>query len=373
MSRLKYLLRKEFKQFLRHPFLKRMAIMYPMMVMFVMPMATNLDLTDCTVSIVDRNQTELSARLVHEIEALPFFIVTSHHVTYQDAMDEIEAGDATAIVEIPREFDKDWTLKQAQIYLSANAVDGMKGNLALQYLQQVVQDFSTAQVEEAYGDMSVAKTSVYVPTISSHHLYNETLNYKRFMIPGLMVFVLLVLTGLLPALNIVQEKEIGTIEQINVTPIGKIQFILSKLIPYWTIGLVALSICFLLCVLVYGFPPEGSYAALYGLAVVFIMTMSGIGLMVSNISQTMQQAVFVMFFIIMIFTLMSGLFTPVQSMPDWAQWIAAFVPPHYFVDGMRAIYIKGSTLADISKECLALVGFALSFGGLAVLTYQKQS
>lgn len=373
MARFKYLLRKEFKQFLRHPFLKRMAIMYPVMVMFVMPFATKLDLTDCTISIVDRNHTELSARLVHKIEALPFFIVTSHSATYTEAMNEIESGDATAIVEIPRDFDKDWTLKQAQVYLSANAVDGMKGNLALQYLQRVVQEFTEEQVKEDGGVGATSLLSASVPSVSIQHLYNETLNYKRFMIPGLMVFVLLILTGLLPALNIVQEKEIGTIEQINVTPVSKYQFILSKLIPYWIIGLTALSICFVLCVLVYDFPSLGSYAALYVMAVLFVMTMSGLGLMVSNISNTMQQAVFVMFFIMMIFTLMSGLFTPVQSMPDWAQWVAAFIPPHYFVDGMRAIYIKGSTLVDISKECLALAGFALSFGVLAVLTYQKQS
>lgn len=372
MARLKYLLRKEFKQFLRHPFLKRMAIMYPIMVMFVMPFATKLDLTDCTISIVDRNHTELSARLVHKIEALPFFIVTSHPATYTEAMEQIETGDATAIVEIPRDFDKEWTAKHAQIYLSANAVDGMKGNLALQYLQRVVQEFTEEQVNEEGGQVS-DMTLPTVPSVSIQHLYNETLNYKRFMIPGLMVFILLILTGLLPALNIVQEKEIGTIEQINVTPVSKYQFIFSKLIPYWFIGLTALSICFALCLIVYDFPPVGSYGALYVLAILFVMTMSGLGLIVSNTSNTMQQAVFVMFFVMMVFTLMSGLFTPVQSMPDWAQWCAAFIPPHYFVDGMRAVYMKGSSLVDISKECFALTGFAVSFGVLAMLTYQKQS
>lgn len=374
MTRLKYLLRKEFKQFWRHPFLKRMTIMYPILVMFLMPFATNLDLTNCAVSIVDHSQTELSSRLTRKIEALPFFNVTGHYATYKQAIKDIEEGNATVVVEIPRTFDKDWVTKQAQIYLSANAVDGMTGNLALQYLQQVVLEFAATEISDAgIQNTSNEKATGMMPRVSVQYLFNETLDYKHFMIPGLMVFVLLILTGLLPALNIVQEKEIGTIEQINVTPIDKWQFILSKLIPYWVLGLTALSICFILCFLVYSYTPVGSYWALYAIAVLFIMTMSAIGIIISNISTTMQQAQFVMFFLFMIFILMSGLFTPVESMPDWAQWIAAFIPPKYFVDGMRAIFLKGSTLIDIRVVCEALLGFALIFGLFAVQTYHKQS
>jgi len=193
------------------------------------------------------------------------------------------------------------------------------------------------------------------------------------MIPGLIVFALIALTAMLPALNIVSEKEKGTIEQMNVTPIHKYQFILAKLIPYWIIGLIAVTICIVLSGAVYGYLPKGSYASLYLLVFLFILTMSGIGLMLSNKSNTMQEAVFVMFFLMMIFTLMSGLFTPVQSMDSWAKWIADINPPRYFVDGMRAIYIKGSSFTQLSTEYIALTISSLLFGALAVYTYKKQN
>lgn len=197
------------------------------------------------------------------------------------------------------------------------------------------------------------------------------MNYKKFMVPALMVMLLTILCGFLPALNIVSEKEVGTIEQINVTPVGKFTFIFAKLVPYWIIGFVVLTIVVLLGRFMYGIAPQGSLFTFYLLASVFVFVVSGFGLVISNYSNTMQQAMFVMFFFMLIFILMSGLFTPVESMPGWAQIITIFNPMKYFIEIMRVVYLKGSGLEALSKQIIALLGFALFFNSWAVYSYRK--
>jgi ABC-2 type transport system permease protein len=191
------------------------------------------------------------------------------------------------------------------------------------------------------------------------------------MVPALMVMLLTMLAGFLPALNIVSEKEVGTIEQMNVTPVNKFTFILAKLIPYWIIGFIVLTICFILAALVYGLFPAGSLLTIGLFAGIYTLVVSGLGLIISNHSNTMQQAMFVMFFFIMVLILMSGLFTPINSMPPWAKAITLFNPLRYFIEVMRMVFLKGSVLADLIPQMLALVGFAIFFNTWAVISYRK--
>lgn len=191
------------------------------------------------------------------------------------------------------------------------------------------------------------------------------------MIPALMVMLLTMLCGFLPALNIVGEKEAGTIEQINVTPVGKFTFILAKLIPYWLIGFVVLTLCFILAWALYGIFPAGHFLVIYFFAIIFVLAVSGLGLVISNHSATMQQAMFVMWFCMLILILMSGLFTPVRSMPEWAQWITMLNPLKYFMQVMRMVYLKGSGFIDLLPQLGALLAFALFFNIWAVKSYRK--
>lgn len=207
--------------------------------------------------------------------------------------------------------------------------------------------------------------------LSVLNLYNPHLNYKVFMVPALLIMMLTLLCGFLPALNIVSEKEVGTIEQLNVTPLNKFVFILAKLVPYWIVGLVVLSIGLVLSAVLYGIVPSGSLWLIYFFSCIYILTMSGFGLIISNYSATMQQAMFVMFFFLMVFILMSGLFTPVRSMPDWAQWIAAFNPLTYFIQVMRMIFLKGCGLTDLWPQFGKMLCFMSVFAGVAVWSYRK--
>jgi ABC-2 type transport system permease protein len=193
------------------------------------------------------------------------------------------------------------------------------------------------------------------------------------MIPALMIMILAIICGFLPALNIVGEKENGTIEQMNVTPVSKFKFIISKLIPHWVVGFVSLTICFVVARLFYNLIPAGSILTIYILASVFVLAFSGFGLVVSNYAKTLQQAMFMMFFFVLTFIFMSGLYTPVENMPQWAQIISHFSPLKYMIQVLRLVYLKGSGFTELLTQFFALSAFAIFFNGWAVISYRKSS
>ena len=193
------------------------------------------------------------------------------------------------------------------------------------------------------------------------------------MVPGILVILLTLVGSNLAAVNIVKEKEIGTIEQINVTPIKKYHFVLGKLIPFWTIGLVVLTIGLLISRLFYGIIPVGSFITIYVFAAVYLLAVLGLGLLVSTYSVNQQQAMLLSFFLMMIFILLGGLYTSIDSMPVWAQWITKFNPVSYFIEVMRMVILKGSSLGDIKFHILKMFGFALVFNSWAILSYRKRS
>lgn len=368
---LKYLLEKEFKQLRRNSFLPRLIVMFPVMIMLVVPWITTMDIRDISVVVIDLDRSASSERLVKDIEASPYFRLEGVADSYSSALERMEHGAADAIVEIPSGFEKDLiTTGTTPVQLSINTVNGTRGVLGGSYLGALMANFSQRFLSET----PAALQAVSMPRIEliTQHRYNPLLDYKLYMVPALMVIILIVMCGFLPTLNIVSEKERGTIEQMNVTPVSKFMFIFAKLIPYWLMGVVILSICMALAYFVYGLYPKGNILIIYLFAFLFILSMSGFGLVISNHSNTMQQAMFVMFFFVMIFQLMSGLLTPIRSMPEWAQWITVFNPPRYFVQMMRIVYLKGGSLTDLSTEFFALLGFVAFFGIWAVISYRKR-
>ena len=193
------------------------------------------------------------------------------------------------------------------------------------------------------------------------------------MIPALFAIVMMLMTGFLPTLNIVGEKEAGTIEQMNVTPVPKWAFILSKLIPYWLIALFIISVCLLLAWLVYGLTPAGSVVWIYVLAMLLALFFSSFGLIISNYSDTMQQAIFVMWFFVVCILLLCGLFTPTRSMPQLAYLTTYVNPMHYFIDAIRTVYVRGGGFSDIAHQIFALLGIGLFMACWAVWSYKKNS
>lgn len=369
---LRYLIEKEFKQIFRNAFIPRLIVIMPLVMMLVTPWATNLEIKDMKLNVIDHDHSLLSQRLIQKITSSGYFRLTDLSATNDEALHSVEAGNADAIIEIAQHFERD-LLKEgtAPVMISANAVNGMKAGLGTQYLTAILTDFAGELREEA--GLTGQTTGVPRCELIPRYRFNPHLDYKIYMVPALMVMLLTLLTGFLPALNIVSEKECGTIEQINVTPISKTMFVLGKLIPYWIIGFVVLTLCMVIAALVYGLLPAGNSLLIYLFAAVYILVVSGLGLVISNYSDTIQQAMFVMFFFMMILLLMSGLFTPVNSMPDWAQRLTLINPLRYFIQVMRQVYLKGSDFTHLLPHFLALCTFALVFNIWAVLSYKKNS
>ncbi len=341
---IKYLIQKEFLQIRRNAFLPKLIIMFPIVIMCVMPWVMQMEVKNIVVDVVDVDHTVESQRLVQQIVASNYFIFGGQKATYAEAMKDIEKGRADVILEI----------REGKYLIAANAVNGTKGSMGSAYLSQIVcapiSTFSAASVLT---------------------LYNKQQNYKLYMIPALFAIVMMLMTGFLPTLNIVGEKEAGTIEQMNVTPVSKWSFILAKLIPYWLIALFVITVCLVLAWLVYGITPTGPVWLIYVLAMLLALFFSSFGLIVSNYSDTMQQAMFVMWFFVVSIMLLSGLFTPTRSMPQWAYLTTYVNPMHYFIDAIRTVFIRGGGLHETAHQILALAGIGTLMGCWAVQSYKK--
>ena len=344
---LKYLIQKEFLQIRRNAFLPKLIIMFPIVIMCVMPWVMQMEVKNIVVDVVDIDHTVESQRLVQQIAASNYFIFGGQKATYAEAVKDIEKGRADVILEI----------RDGRYLIAANAVNGTKGSMGSAYLSQILRGSS----------------SFLLPPSSTTTLYNKGQNYKLFMIPALFAIVMMLMTGFLPTLKIVGEKEAGTIEQINVTPVSKWSFILAKLIPYWLIALFIITVCLLLAWLVYGITPAGPVWLIYVLAMLLALFFSSFGLIVSNYSDTMQQAMFVMWFFVVSIMLLSGLFTPTRSMPQWAYLTTYINPMHYFIDAIRTVFIRGGGLHETAHQVLALAGIGTLMGCWAVQSYKKNS
>ena len=359
---LKYLIQKEFTQIRRNAFLPKLIVVFPIMIMCVMPWVMNQEVKNIKVTVVDNDRSTLSQQMVHSIEASNYFIFKGQQPTYRAALQEVEQSRADIVMVIPQDYSRDVTLgHQPQVLIAANAVNGTKGAMGSAYLTQIV----TAHVNP---DITAIQSRV-----STLFLYNKNLDFKLFMIPALFAIVMMRMTGFLPALNIVGEKEAGTIEQINVTPVSKWSFILAKLIPYWIIALFVITVCLLLAWAVYGITSVGPLALIYLLVLLLALFWSSFGLMISNYSDTMQQAIFVMWFFVVMMLLLSGLFTPTRSMPAWAYASTYINPMSYFIDAVRTVFIRGGGISSIWHQLLALLGIGSVMAIWAVVSYKKNS
>ncbi len=355
---IKYLIQKEFLQIRRNVFLPRLIIIFPIVIMCVMPWVMQMEVKNIVVDVVDIDRTVESQRLVQQIAASNYFIFGGQKNTYADAMKDIEKGRADVILEI----------RDGKYLIAANAVNGTKGSMGSAYLSQII----TSRQSTLNSQLS-ARHALTPGLQRTLNLYNKGQNYKLYMIPALFAIVMMLMTGFLPTLNIVGEKEAGTIEQINVTPVSKWSFILAKLIPYWLIALFVITVCLLLAWLVYGITPAGPVWLVYVLAMLLALFFSSFGLIVSNYSDTMQQAMFVMWFFVVSIMLLSGLFTPTRSMPEWAYLTTYVNPMHYFIDAIRTVFIRGGGLHETAHQVLALAGIGTLMGCWAVQSYKKNS
>ncbi len=366
-----FIIQKEFKQIFRNKGMLPLIFIMPLIQLLILSNAATFEVKNIKFSYIDNDKTAFSRELIEKFNASTYFNVVTNFSSNQLAETAMQKGQVDVVLEIPNHFERDLLKdKKTSLSVSINAIDGAAAGVENVYINQIVMDFNkNAQVE-----LLKPNELVYLPqnliTIPSFW-FNETLNYKTYMVPGILVLLVTMVTLFLSGMNIVREKEIGTLEQINVTPIKKYQFIIGKLLPFYLLGLLLLTIGLIISKLVFNIPMLGSLLLMYSYTSFYIMVILGIGLFISNFTETQQQAMFIAWFFMVIFILMSGLFTPIESMPVWAQRITDFNPIKYYVQVMRMVMLKGAGFTDILPQTLKILAYAFVVNGLAVLSYKK--
>ena len=372
MRTLKFLLQKEFRQIFRDPSIIRIIFVLPVIQLLVLPWAADYEIKDIRLSIVDHDHSTYSRQLISKITSTNYFLFQHYSDSYYSSEQEMEKGKVDIALEIPAGFEKDLVREdEAPLFLAVNAVNGTKAGLGSAYLQSIIRDFN-ADVRLKWIQLPRFNPELNIEVVTANW-FNPSMNYKFFMVPGILVVLLTMVGASLSALNIVKEKEIGTIEQINVTPVRKYHFILGKLIPFWVIGLIILSIGLTIAWLAYGIVPLGSMIVIYCFAAIYLLAVLGLGLLISTVTHNQQQAMLISFFLIMVFVLLGGLYTSIDSMPDWAKAITKINPVAYFVEVIRMVVLKGSGFSDISSHMLIMFGFAVLLNGWAIYSYKKRS
>jgi ABC-2 type transport system permease protein len=371
MRTLKFLLQKEFRQIFRDRAILRVIFVVPLLQLLILPFAADYEVRNIKLAVVDHDRGVYARELLAKITSSNYFQLEQYDNSFDRSFKEIADNKADIIMEIPAHFERDLIRdNEASLFLAANSINGVKAGLGTSYLQQIVREFNQ-DIRDEWLQPPRLSPEITIDVRSSNW-YNPLMNYKFFMVPGILVMLVTIVGSFLTSMNIVKEKERGTIEQINVTPIRRYHFILGKLIPFWIIGLLILTIGMFIAWILYGIVPVGSFFTIYFFAAVYLLAVLGYGLLISTFASSQQQAMLVTFFLFMVFVLLGGLYTPIESMPVWAQWFTRFNPVTYFIEVMRLVVLKGSTLSDISPHILKVLAFAVVINTWAVFSYRKR-
>lgn len=357
-------------------------IMVPVVQLLVLSNAATFTIRETPAYVVDLDHTTTSRGLLNRLTASGRFRIAGASASAELANDALLRDQATLVVIIPKDFERSLVRDgNAGVLLSVNAEKGSAAGIVQSYASDIMADYS----RELGADLRPSRATVVRPDRAGPQAgvariegrvrswYNPTLNYKHYMVPGILVALVTLISTLLSAQNIAREKEIGTLEQLNVTPITKGQFIAAKLLPFWVLAMADLAIGLFIGWSVFGVPMRGSLLLLFGATGIYLVVTLGVGLLISGRVETQQQAMFVTFFVMMVYLLMSGLFTPVDSMPHWVQVAAEFNPVRHFVSISRAILIKGAGLAEVARPLSILAVFAVGICWLAVGQYTKRT
>jgi len=370
MSTLKVLLRKEFRQIFRNKAILAISFIIPIIQFLILPLAANYETKNINLAIVDHDRSSLSQKLLTQITGSGYFRLVDYSSSYQQAYHLIETDKSDLILEIPQGFERNLVRENiGKVFIAVNAINGTKAMVGGNYLNGIISETNKNILTEFMPGTNLNQGI----ELTTSYWFNPKLNYKIALIPGILAVLVTMVGGFLSALNIVKEKESGTIEQINVTPILKRDFILGKLIPFWILAMIVFTIGLALAYFVYDIVPQGNLLVLYSFIAVYLLAVLGFGLLISTFCNTQQEAMFLQFFFIMIFILMGGLFTSIDSMPEWAKVLAQFNPVNYMINVMRLVLLKGSGFRDILPDFAVVIIMAIVLNGWAVFNYKKTS
>ena len=370
MRTILYLIRKEFIQIFRNTFLARAIFGIPIVQMVILVPAVTFEIRNIELCVVDRDLSAESRQLISRLQGSEFFLLKYTTFSEEEADDMLHGDDCDLVLHIPENFGRNITRSgNEKVMVTVNAINATSAQLAWAYMRGILQDYNAEL--QSQNIQAVAPAGFSLIETSNRFWYNPSLNYKYYMLPGVLVILVTAIGLLLAGLNVVREKEMGTIEQLNVTPIRKYQFITAKLIPFLLIGLIDLAFGLFIGKILFNIPFNGSIAILFLFASLYLVAVLGLALFLSTLSSTQQQYLFVVFFVLMIFILMSGIFTPAESMPLWAQKFNIINPAAYFMRVIRMIMLKGSGFSDVLPDIRGIILIGIGTISLAIWRYRK--
>jgi ABC-2 type transport system permease protein len=367
MRTILFILRKEFLQIFRNKTMLPIIFVMPVIQLLILANAATFEMKNIRAYIVDMDNSTASRELISKFRGSSFYTIVDYSFDYSQGEESIKKGKSDLIIEIPTGFERDLQIdKKARVGLVADAINSTTASLAYAYTSAIIRDYNLEIVTRLIGKKAQPPIDVRYS-----YWYNPELDYTTYMVPGILVLLVSMIGIFLSSMNVVREKEIGTIEQLNVTPIKKYQFIAGKLLPFWIIAMFELAFGLVIAKLFFSIPIVGSLGLIFGIAAIYMIVVLSLGLIVSTISDTMQQSMFVSFFFMIIFILMSGLFTAIESMPLWAQKINIINPIAYFIKIIRMVMLKGSGFQDVLQPFISLVVYSLVALSFAVWRYRK--
>lgn len=375
MRRIFFLARAEVLHIVRDRTTMMQILVLPVVQLLILVNAATFIIRNTPMAVVDHDRTSTSRGLINRFAASGNFDV-ERAASEAAANDKLLDGKVTMVLVIPRDFEASLVRERmAPVQIVLNAEKGSAAGIVQSYAQRIFATYSASLGAELRPNIrnvtNVPRRGDARLEVRARGWYNPSLNYKHYMVPGVLVALVTLIGTLLAAQNIAREKELGTLEQLNVTPITRGQFIAAKLIPLWFLGLIDLTIGLVVGKLVFDIPMRGSLLLLFGAAAIYLLVALGVGLLVSTLVETQQQAMFVTFFIMSAYLLLSGLFTPIDSMAPWVKTVSLLNPVRHFVSISRAILVKATGPAEIAQPMLYLTVFAVVILSLAVMRYRK--
>ncbi|MBV9881142.1 MAG: ABC transporter permease [Gemmatirosa sp.] len=350
------------------------ALVLPLVQLLLLSQVATFEVRSTPTYVVDLDRSDASRGVVTRLTATGLFDVVGASASPAAADDALLRGRATVVLTLPHDFEADLTRgHDAPIGIAVNAEKGAAAGIVQSYVAQVLAAYGDELAQARRPADTRPRPSVGRLEVRTRGWYNPTLNYQHYMVPGLLVALVTMIGTLLAAQNVAREKEVGTLEQLNATPITRAQFIAAKLLPLWVLGLTELALGLVVARLAFGVPMRGSLLLLFGVASIYLVVALSLGLWISTLVETQQQAMFVTFFLLMIYLLMSGLFTPIDSMPRWVQLLSQLNPVRHFVAVSRGVLVKGATPRDVVQPVAALVVSAAVMLTVAVRQYSKRA
>lgn len=370
MRRVWHLMLKELLELRQDPRLFGIVIIAPVLQLTVLGYAATTDVKDVPVVVVDADRSAASRELISRFEASDNFTIVGV-VSATDQIDQwLERGDAWMALNIPPQYgERIHRGETATIQVVADGTDSNSTNVALGYARVLLTGYTEDLIAERMGGQAPAR----LISSSVRVWFNPDLVSRDFMIPGIVALLLLVVTTNLSAMAIVREKEVGTLEQLNVTPLARWELITGKLLPYAVVGIIDVALVLVVAILWFEVPMRGSLALLVAMSLVYLLSTLGLGLFISTISATQQQAMMTTtFFFLTPMIYLSGFIFPIENMPAWIQPITYVIPLRYFLVILRGLFLKGVGLATFWPEALALLGWGIAILGLATLRSSKR-